>query len=106
MAARLGPRPGYKQSAEHIRKRFAHGSPNRKGDLATQKAGRTRALRTFRELPLVCQDCGQPKRLERHHRDGNTLNNAVVNIAFLCRRCHMVADGRLARFIENRHVGR
>lgn len=87
---------GYKQTAEHIRKRFLNGSPNRKGDKAGVKAGRSRALRTYPELPSACQDCGVTgQRLDRHHIDDNTLNNSPENIAFVCRRCHMVRDGRL-----------
>jgi hypothetical protein len=44
-----------------------------------------------------CDRCGKPGR-DRHHRDGNTLNNEPENIECLCRRCHMEIDGRLARF--------
>jgi DNA modification methylase len=35
---------------------------------------------------------------ERHHRDGDTSNNDPANIAVVCRRCHMAADGRLDAF--------
>lgn len=38
--------------------------------------------------------------MERHHRDGDTANNEAANIAFLCRRCHMEIDGRLAAFLS------
>lgn len=44
-----------------------------------------------------CEACGEPG-VDRHHRDGNPRNNALANIAVLCRRCHMEADGRLIRF--------
>jgi hypothetical protein len=37
-------------------------------------------------------------RVERHHKDGNPLNNDPGNIDRLCRRCHMVVDGRLDAF--------
>ena len=66
-----------------------------KGDLATVKSKRERAI-TLYELG-DCEDCGKPAR-DRHHKDGNTGNNAPSNIAILCRRCHMAADGRLAKF--------
>jgi hypothetical protein len=92
----MGVRRGYKQTAEHIRKRFVNGSPNWKGDAASQKAGRTRALRTH-PVPAECERCGGAKRLDRHHKDGNTLNNERDNIAFVCRRCHMILDGRIER---------
>jgi predicted amidophosphoribosyltransferase len=45
----------------------------------------------------VCERCGKPA-TERHHKDGDTGNNVRSNLAFLCRRCHMIEDGRLARF--------
>lgn len=64
------------------------------GDAVSEKAGRKRALRAY---PTIgpCEACGATK-TERHHKDGNTANNAPDNIAALCRRCHMIADGRLA----------
>src|SRR6185369_12100838 len=91
-----GPKPGYKQSAEHVqkRKRFGPEHRNWKGDSVTTKGGRTRAIRKFPSIPKCA--CG--KLAERHHKDGNTANNDKSNIAFVCRRCHMQEDGRLARF--------
>jgi hypothetical protein len=45
---------------------------------------------------VACMRCGsRDKRLERHHVDGDTGNNSVLNIRIVCRRCHMVIDGRL-----------
>lgn len=43
-----------------------------------------------------CQDCGDTKHLELHHIDGNHRNNADSNLVKVCRRCHMLRDGRLA----------
>lgn len=63
------------------------------GDKVSEKTGRGRALRIYREKS-PCEVCGS-KRSERHHVDGNTSNNATANIRFLCRRHHMAADGRL-----------
>lgn len=34
------------------------------------------------------------KAFDRHHKDGNPANNARGNVLFLCRQCHMLADGR------------
>jgi hypothetical protein len=60
--------------------------------------GRRRAQRMFPEI-RQCERCGDgTKLLDRHHVDGNTFNNARKNVRFLCRRCHMIEDGRLAAF--------
>jgi ribosome-binding protein aMBF1 (putative translation factor) len=67
--------------------------PNWLGNKASIKAGRLRALRMF-PATTPCERCGK-QTAERHHKDGNTLNNARDNIRFLCRRCHMIEDGRL-----------
>jgi len=95
-----GPKKGYKQSPEHIEKRKRMGQMHHHwtGDGASIKTGRTRALRSFPAKP--CELCGDTNRIDRHHIDGNTLNNLEANIVFLCRRCHMASDGRLEKFIE------
>lgn len=92
-----GPKRGYKQSADHIAKRIKRGDshPNFVGDAVSVRGGRTRALRAF--SPQPCEICGAGK-VDRHHRDGDTANNAPDNIGFLCRRCHMEADGRMSSF--------
>ena len=79
---------GSKQTEDHIAKRIKSGSghPNWKGNLASRKTGRCRALRMFPSRP--CEHCGEAK-AERHHVDGNTLNNEPTNIQFLCRACHL-----------------
>ncbi len=58
--------------------------------------GRIQAQRLF-PVMRSCERCGQGAK-DRHHRDDNTLNNDPINVAFLCRRCHMETDGRLATF--------
>lgn len=96
---RAGAPKGYKQTLEHVAKRKRSGAshPNWKGDKITIKSGRSRAARMFPE-PHNCQKCGATDcRIDRHHIDGDTVNNASENIAFLCRRCHMAADGRLEK---------
>ena len=95
---------GTKQSASHInaRKRFAQDHGNWVGDNATVKSGRSRALRAF-IAPQNCQSCGAKGRIDRHHCDGNTLNNSAENIQFLCRLCHMIVDGRMENLQEARH---
>ena len=62
----------------------------------SEKAGRDFARRWF-ALPDICERCREAPPLDRHHKDGNPQNNAADNIAFLCRRCHQVEDGRYER---------
>lgn len=91
-------RVGYKQTPEHVAARMRYGKNNHGwlGDEVSAKGGRTRAIRAFPEIG-PCEMCGAA-RAERHHRDGNTANNAPSNIAPLCRKCHMAKDGRLEEF--------
>ena len=98
-----GPKPGFKQPPEQIEKRKRWGPDHHawKGDSVDDQTGRKRARHRFDAL--VCTECGSDRRVERHHKDGNTKNNVPDNIAILCRRCHMVADGRLEKFKENRY---
>ena len=95
----LGPHKGYKQTADHIKKRILRGGlhPNFKGDNVSMDVGRARARRMYPSRP--CEVCGKTK-AEHHHKDGNTRNNDLDNIQFLCRRCHMILDGRMANFIK------
>ena len=44
----------------------------------------------------MCEMCGK-KAIDRHHIDGDCGNNVRGNLMFLCRKCHMDVDGRLAR---------
>lgn len=89
-----GAKKGYKQTPEHIQKRKRFGANHHayKGEDIIIKSGRTRALRNYPIRP--CERCGNLKS-ERHHKDGDTRNNSPENIQFLCRRCHMLEDGRL-----------
>lgn len=82
------------------RKRFALSgprSPDWKGDAARTGSKRDRARRAF-ELG-ACENCGSPA-CDRHHKDGDTGNNTRENIAILCRRCHMIVDGRLKNLMD------
>lgn len=67
-----------------------------KGDAASRGTGHARAQKAFSLGP--CERCGRAG-VERHHKDGNTLNNSSANVAVLCRRCHLAEDGRLDHFI-------
>lgn len=74
---------------------------NFRGDLAKPKTGHWRARQLF-DLGK-CEKCDQSA-VERHHKDGNTLNNDPLNIERLCRRHHMESDGRLAQLISNNKI--
>lgn len=60
--------------------------PMWKGSAATAQSGRDRAVNLFPDRE-PCEKCGAVN-AERHHIDGNTLNNCRGNIAFLCRPHH------------------
>lgn len=96
----MGQKKGYKQSKEHIerRKRFGKEHHSWKGESVSEKGGRTRALRLFKDIG-PCSICGNPKS-ERHHIDGNTANNYSSNIEITCRKCHMAIDNRLSKFVK------
>jgi len=64
-----------------------------KGDGALRTTKRERAQRRYRLG--TCQGCAKKPATDRHHVDGNTGNNAPSNVRLLCRRCHMLEDGRL-----------
>ena len=60
-----------------------------RGDAASASAGRNRTRRTYRSMAgLPCSDCTTRQGRDRHHHDGNPLNNRPDNILWLCRRCH------------------
>lgn len=73
-------------------------NPQWKGDGASVKTGRNRAWAMYKNIGS-CTNCGNAK-AERHHIDGNTLNNAPTNIEIVCRKCHMAHDGRLNKLQE------
>jgi ribosomal protein L37E len=74
--------------------RFPRGQENGawKGNAIRTASGRSRARTLYQIGP--CERCGQASH-DRHHKDDNTKNNHPDNIEILCRRCHMMIDGRL-----------
>ena len=80
----------------HIRGELHNGW---KGDHVLPEVGRGRARSKYKSIG-TCQSCQGMKAKDRHHIDGNTMNNSTKNIRFLCRRCHMIEDGRLPRLIK------
>jgi hypothetical protein len=92
-----------KEHNEHIRlAKLREKNPMWKGDKVSKITGNNRAERWYKLKP--CVRCGG--KAERHHKDGNTLNNKPENIAFLCRRCHMKSDGRLDKLPKLNIYGR
>lgn len=69
-------------------------NPMWKGEAAKKGAKNARARYWFEAFG--CEVC-EKEPAERHHIDGNPGNNEPDNIAILCRRHHMEADGRLIR---------
>lgn len=69
-------------------------NPGWKGDSASIGAKNKRA-RSWFKMKDKCDVCGK-KAKDRHHVDGDPGNNVISNIMFLCRKCHMKIDNRLA----------
>jgi len=90
------PRP-YRGDGRKLNPRKGKYHPEWKGDAACNEAKRHRAQLLY---PLgKCEECPKPA-TDRHHLDDDPGNNCPENIKKLCRRCHMIADGRLANFIN------
>lgn len=60
--------------------------------------GHIEARRLYPLSTCEWDGCERPA-VDRHHRDGDSTNNSPENIARLCRKHHMEADGRLERFV-------
>ena len=76
------------ESKEKIRRaKLRDKNPNWGGNNVKVKTGYIRARRWF--------ECEEGK--ERHHIDGNPLNNDPENIMFVTRKEHMILDGRLEK---------
>lgn len=73
-----------------------------KGDNVTKTTGRVRAEKMFKLEP--CEICSS-KKSERHHIDGNPINNDRENIMFLCRKHHIAIENRLEKAWAVRHPG-
>ena len=59
----------------------------------TKADAHTRARQVHRRVS--CNRCGEPERLQVHHRDRNPFNNAPVNLETLCLPCHRAEHRRL-----------
>lgn len=67
------------------------------GDAGAEQTGRTRCQKLY-PGPLQCEIEGCEKKAERHHKDGDTLNNERSNIQFLCRSHHAKLEHRTLGF--------
>jgi ribosomal protein L37AE/L43A len=54
-----------------------------------------KAARTAIAAPPVCEGCGKPVRLEKHHHD----YSRPLAVIWLCKPCHVVAD-KIRRRLE------
>lgn len=85
------------------RQKLGSKNPAWRGDAASQRAGRLRAQRLYSVAGRCCEICGSEQRIHRHHKDGNTLNNAQDNIALLCATCHQ-AEHHIGRRMSAKYV--
>ena len=65
-----------------------------------QHTGHGRARKLYPLAGVTCERCDLKPAAEHHHIDGDEFNNARSNVLLVCRRCHMVIDGRLAAAVE------
>lgn len=63
-------------------------NPRWKGEAARPQSGYQRARAWFAIAGRVCAECEAAPATERHHWDGDPLNNAPLNIVFVCDACH------------------
>lgn len=68
---------------------------------AERERGHEKAQALYPDMG-TCEHCKLRPARDRHHKDDDTENNDRSNVEFLCRSCHMKADGR----IGNLKVGR
>ena len=55
--------------------------------------------------PKLCLDCGESKRLDVHNISGEYTRN-IDDWVYICRRCHMIRDGRLDKMLaRNKKCG-
>lgn len=47
------------------------------------------------QAPELCEGCGQPRKLEKHHPD----YSRPLLVAWLCKPCHVIAD-KMRRLTE------
>lgn len=63
-------------------------NPRWKGNNIKPQSSRRRAQKIYSIHEHLCDRCGDKKRLVRHHKDRNPMNNSSTNVEFLCYSCH------------------
>jgi len=71
-----------------------HSSNMKKGKLNPKFNNGWRQYINVKSDIVFCEKCNKRKKLEIHHKDGNRRNNKIDNLIRVCRRCHMLLDGR------------
>lgn len=69
----------------------------RKDIITNPDSSRQRARYDYGYKP--CDICGDEES-EIHHINGNPFDNCFSNISHLCRRHHMIIDGRMAKLVK------
>lgn len=99
----LNPFFGKKHSAETLKRmrtiKKGENNPNWKGDKVGYD-GVHAHIKTVLKKTKVCNECKLKKPLDLANK--GVYNRNVVNWEWLCRRCHMLKDGRLEAFKLNR----
>lgn len=64
--------------------------------LIIQKIIKDKILENFNNK---CWRCGSCDNLEIHHKDENPINNSLINLVVLCKKCHRPNHSHLKRKI-------
>jgi len=71
-------------------------NPNWHGDDTTHSGGFHDWIRKRKIRPRNCENCGEQKPLELSNISGKYIRSPH-DFEWLCRKCHMVRDGRINR---------
>lgn len=86
----------YHWNPESRKKRQSEGNPLWKGDNVGIEAVHD-WVRRRKDKPLFCERCGTGNPIDMANISGEYKRD-INDYEWLCRRCHMVSDGRLANF--------
>lgn len=88
----LGRKMSEEQRSELSRTRYGTNNPNWKGDEVGLSALHS-YMKTYLTKPDVCDNCGKASPLDLANK--GTYDRKFSSWEWLCRRCHMLSDGRL-----------